>query len=79
MTMADNKKFNKKVIKNPEVYQRYDNYDAIEVSYTDAIPSDYDGQMGCRLVFWINIVLNNLRYWTLMILLLEKLKRNLTA
>ena len=51
MTMADNKKFNKKVIKNPEVYQRYDNYDAIEVSYTDAIPSDYDGQMGVPISF----------------------------
>lgn len=29
----------------------YDNYDAIEVSYTDAIPSDYDGMMGVPITF----------------------------
>ena len=51
MTMADNKKFNKKVIKNSEVYQKYDNYDAMEVSYTEAIPSDYDGIMGVPISF----------------------------
>ncbi|MCA9364596.1 MAG: DNA methyltransferase, partial [Candidatus Moranbacteria bacterium] len=37
MTMADNKKFNKKVQKNENSYQKYDNYDAIEVPFTDAI------------------------------------------
>ena len=26
--------------------RRYDNYDAIEVPFTDAIPSDYDGVVG---------------------------------
>ena len=62
MTMADNKKFNKKVIKTPEVYQKYDNYNAIEVSFTEAIPSDSDGVMGVPISFLINIVLNNLRY-----------------
>ena len=51
MTMADNKKFNPKVIKNNEVYQKYDNYNAIEVSYTDAIPSDYEGEMGVPISF----------------------------
>ena len=51
MTMADNKKFNQKVIKNPEVYQKYDNYNAIEVSFTDAIPSDYDKIMGVPISF----------------------------
>lgn len=51
MTMADNRKFNKKVIRNPEVYQKYDNYDAIEVSFTDAIPSDYDKIMGVPISF----------------------------
>ena len=51
MTMADNKKFNQKVIKNHEVYQKYDNYDAIEVSYTEAIPSDYKGEMGVPISF----------------------------
>ena len=51
MTMADNKKFNKKVIKNNEVYQPYSNYNAIEVSFTDAIPSDYNGVMGVPISF----------------------------
>ena len=51
MTMADNNKFNKKVIKNPEIYKKYDNYDAIEVSYTEAIPSDYDEVMGVPVSF----------------------------
>ena len=49
--MANNKKFNKKVIKKSEVYQKYDNYDAIEVSFTDAIPSDYSGVMGVPISF----------------------------
>ena len=44
MTMEENLKFNKAVM---EVgYQKYDNYDAIEVPRVDAIPSDYDGVMG---------------------------------
>ena len=48
-TMANNIKFNKK-LKGKE-YQKYDNYDAIEVSYIDAIPSDYDGVMGVPITF----------------------------
>ncbi|MCX7928311.1 MAG: adenine-specific methyltransferase EcoRI family protein [Patescibacteria group bacterium] len=51
MTMEENKKFNKKVQNNPACYQKYDNYDAIEVSYTEAIPSDYDGIMGVPISF----------------------------
>ncbi len=51
MTMADNLKFNKKVKNNPNAYKKYDNYDAIEVPYTDAIPSDYDGVMGVPISF----------------------------
>ena len=50
MTMADNLKFNKK-LKGQTEYQHYDNYDAIEVPYTDAIPSDYDGIMGVPISF----------------------------
>ncbi len=51
MTMADNIKFSKhKEIKGKE-YQKYDNYDAIEVSFTDAIPSDYKGVMGVPISF----------------------------
>lgn len=51
MTMADNIKFSRhKEIKGQE-YKHYDNYDAIEVPYTDAIPSDYDGVMGVPISF----------------------------
>lgn len=32
-------------------YQKYDNYDAIEVPYTDSIPSDFDGVMGVPISF----------------------------
>jgi len=51
MTMADNKKFNEKISKNENSYKKYDNYDAIEVPYTDSIPSDYDGLMGVPITF----------------------------
>jgi hypothetical protein len=51
MTQADNKKFSK----HKEViglgYKTYDNYDAIEIPFTDAIPSDYDGVMGVPISF----------------------------
>ena len=51
MTMADNIKHSKhKEIRGSE-YQKYDNYDAIDVSFTDAIPSDYDGYMGVPITF----------------------------
>lgn len=51
MTMADNIKFSKhKEIRNTG-YVKYDNYDAIEVPYTDAIPSDYKGIMGVPISF----------------------------
>ena len=52
MTMADNLRFSKhKEIKGKAAYDRYDNYDAIEVPFTDAIPSDYDGIMGVPITF----------------------------
>lgn len=52
MTMADNLRFSKhKEIKGKPAYERYDNYDAIEVPYTDAVPSDYDGMMGVPITF----------------------------
>lgn len=51
MTMEDNIKFSRhKDIKGKE-YQHYDNYDAIEVPYSDAIPSDYDDVMGVPISF----------------------------
>lgn len=52
MTMVDNKKFNKQIQKNENSYQKYDNYDAIEVPYTNAIPSDYEGVMGVPISFF---------------------------
>jgi hypothetical protein len=51
MTMEENLKFNKKIQKNPNAYQKYDNFDAIEVPYTNAIPSDYQGAMGVPISF----------------------------
>lgn len=51
MTMEDNIKFSKhKEVKGKE-YKKYDNYDAIEVPFTDAIPNDYDGVMGVPISF----------------------------
>lgn len=49
MSMADNIRFNKKLGGKP--YQRYDNFDAIEVPATDAIPFDYEGIMGVPVSF----------------------------
>jgi len=52
MTMADNLKFSKhKDIKGKKSYDKYNNYDAIEVPFTDAIPSDYKGVMGVPITF----------------------------
>ena len=56
-TMAHNLKFNKKLKKKFErdygkqEYPHYDNYDAIEVPFTECIPSDYDGVMGVPITF----------------------------
>ncbi len=50
MSMADNFKFNKKLRGKTE-YEKYANYEAIEVPYTDAIPSDYAGVMGVPITF----------------------------
>ncbi|NCB73856.1 MAG: DNA methyltransferase [Clostridia bacterium] len=52
MTMEENLRFSKhKEIKGKTAYDRYDNYDAIEVPFTDAIPSDFDGIMGVPISF----------------------------
>lgn len=50
MTMEDNLRYNKKM-KGKQSYESYDNYDAIEVPFTDAIPSDYEGVMGVPISF----------------------------
>lgn len=51
MNKKDNERFNKKVYENKNAYKKYDNYDAIEVPSTLAIPSDYEGIMGVPISF----------------------------
>lgn len=51
MTMADNLKFSKHTCIREDGYITYDNFDAIEVPFTDAIPSDYEGIMGVPITF----------------------------
>ena len=52
MTMEENLKYSKhKEIKGKKTYDKYDNYDAIEVPFTDSIPSDYVGIMGVPISF----------------------------
>jgi len=52
MSMEENLKYSKhKELKGKQSYDRYVNYDAIEVPFTDAIPNDYDGAMGVPISF----------------------------
>jgi hypothetical protein len=52
MTTERNLRFSKhKEIKGKAAYDQYVNFDAIEVPFTDAIPSDYDGNMGVPITF----------------------------
>jgi hypothetical protein len=52
MTMEENLKYSKhKEIKGKKAYDKYDNYNAIEVPFTDSIPSDYGGVMGVPITF----------------------------
>ena len=50
MTMADNLEFSKKM-KGQKEYYHYDNYDAIEVPFTELIPKDYPGIMAVPVSF----------------------------
>lgn len=56
-TMAHNLKYNKSLRKKLEAdygcveYPHFDNYDAIEVPFTECIPLDYDGMMGVPITF----------------------------
>lgn len=51
MTVSDNKKFSKhKEVANLG-YKKYDNYNAIEIPFTNAIPSDHKGVMGVPITF----------------------------
>lgn len=51
MTMSDNIKFSKHKEIKGGVYENYDNFDAIEVPYSDAIPDDFAGAMGVPISF----------------------------
>ena len=51
MTEADNIKFSKHKDIVGVGYKKYDNYDAIDVPHTDAIPSDFKGVMGVPISF----------------------------
>jgi hypothetical protein len=51
MTMEDNILYSKHKEIRGKGYIHYENYDAIDVPYTDAIPIDYDGQMGVPRTF----------------------------
>jgi len=56
-TMAENLATNRRLRKHllekygRLEYPKYDNYDAIEVPFVDAIPSDYEGAMGVPITF----------------------------
>ncbi len=51
MTMSDNEKFSKHKEVRGVGYAKFDNYDAIEIPFTDSIPSDYPGVMGVPISF----------------------------
>jgi hypothetical protein len=52
MTSADNLKYSKhKEIKGKGTYEKYENYDAIEIPFADSIPCDFDGVMGVPISF----------------------------
>lgn len=51
MTMEDNLRFSRRKKIREDGYPVYGNYDAIEVSFAEAIPSDYAGVMGVPVSF----------------------------
>ena len=51
MTMEDNILYSKHKEIRGKGYVKYENFDALEVPYSDAIPSDYDGLMGVPRTF----------------------------
>ena len=51
MTMEDNLRFSRHKTLRENGYLKYDNYDAIEVPFVDAIPSDYVEAMGVPITF----------------------------
>ena len=51
MSMEDNFRYSKHKEVRGIGYRHYDNFDALDVPYTDAIPADYDGMMGVPVSF----------------------------
>ena len=51
MSIKDNIRYSKHKDIREEGYLRYYNYDAIDVPYVDAIPSDYNGNIGVPITF----------------------------
>ncbi|GAA4178441.1 adenine-specific methyltransferase EcoRI family protein [Gryllotalpicola koreensis] len=51
MSQADNTKFSRHKEVKGIGYRRYDNFDAVDVGFVDAIPSDYAGVMGVPISF----------------------------
>lgn len=51
MTMEDNVKYSKHKQVQGHAYNKYDNYNAIEVPFTDSIPRDFPGVMGVPISF----------------------------
>ena len=52
MTESDNIRFSKRKEVKGVGYKKYDNYDAIEVKFTETIPCDYKGTMGVPPTFF---------------------------
>lgn len=51
MTMEDNLRFSRHKEVHELGYRNYDNFNAIEVPFVDAIPSNYEGMMGVPVTF----------------------------
>ena len=51
MTKDDNEKYSKHKEIRENGYKRYDNYDGIDIPFTDAIPIDYEGAMVVPITF----------------------------
>jgi hypothetical protein len=51
MSLEDNRRFSRRAVIRDVGYPEYDNYHAIDVSFTEAIPSDYLEPMGVPITF----------------------------
>ena len=77
MTMEENLKYSKhKEIKGKKTYDKYDNYEAIEAPFTNAIPSDYKGVMGVPISFLDKYSPTNLKFLEAMLMMVLLLLRN---